>query len=177
MNPISGSLIWGSGSLFDNSITSIVTPAIDSNWSVGIRLKASGSFVNIKLFDVGTMPGWYCSGSRSSADVYTSGAPDVWKRYKTVVRPLRLQYSGSVYVTEFTFPTPSYGQYAKIHWWNGAPMDPIGNLIRVSKIQVREFVNTSAASGSKLPEYLPVYTSTLPAGVTQRNISLGAQIQ
>ncbi|KKM78271.1 hypothetical protein LCGC14_1361630 [marine sediment metagenome] len=99
VDPFSGSLIQNSGSLFDGDLETIVTPSVETNWSIGARMAASGSFRSVILYDSGTIPGWYNSGSNSSVELYVSSANNRWGKCQTFIMPLRDVFSGSIYQT------------------------------------------------------------------------------
>ena len=172
IRPVSGSLIMNSGSLFNYNKTTIVTPLVSTNWSIGAELKASGSLEKVIIYDVGAMPGLYVSGSNSAITVYVSGTNYVWNEWKTIYNPPRTLYSGSVYQIPITFPVPLWGKYVKINASNGALRDPAGNYLRISEIDVRESFNITSISGSKYNEYSTTYSNTLPTGTTQSEINV-----
>lgn len=159
--PVSGSLLFGSGSLIDGDYATIVTPAVITNWSIGCNLGHSGSFRSFTMYDKGYYPEYYISGSNSSINVYVSYSNSNWVLWKTVFSPPRILYSGSIYATKIEFPEAIGSQFIKITCIDGPLKDLIGNLIRITEIEIKEENAGLFTSGSIYNSYGS--TPTIPA--------------
>ena len=176
LNPASGSLIRSSGSLSDGDFETIVTPSVETNWSIGVRMPNSGSFTGVILYDSGTMPGWYNSGSNSSATIYVSSSNVRWGKCQTFIMPLRELHSGSIYRTHIPFITPLLGTYLKVHAFDGAWKDPVGNIIQFTEMRVWREVDDLSVSGSVFPINSSVNPGDVPPNVITTEIATRSSV-
>lgn len=169
-NPTSGSLIFGSGSLYDGDLTTIVTPDVSTNWSIGCKLPHSGSIINVTLFDKGSYPGLYFSGSNTPLKAYLSLVNNRWAEWFTIVKPVREWYSGSIYKIDIECPSAVSGSYFKLNAYDGALFDPMGNTIRFTEMRVRMAISSYTASGSIYPMYEPESPYSVPSPISSPEI-------
>lgn len=174
LGPASGSLMFGSGSFVDGDLTVAASPAVSTNWSIGIDLGYEGSCKSLSVYDSGTLPGFFYSGSNASTAVYASYTNATWDHLYSIINPVRALYSGSVYKTTFYFPSTLSGRYFKLHAPDGAWKEPDGTIIQFTEITANTLVTTtSVVSGSIYNEYTGVPSAELPTGVTETEVKLG----
>lgn len=161
---ISGSIAVGSGSFFNGDRQTPVTPAaVSTNWSLVLQLN-SGSFRSINIYDSGSADtsgdvtsygGWFISGSNSTITPYFSngvhGGP--WTRWQAVVEPNRSRFSGSIFKTTIHFNDSIIGSWIKLHASQGPLKGPIGDVLRITEVEMFDETKLTTISGSAFNQY------------------------
>ena len=177
-DPVSGSIGLGSGSFFDGDRQTAVTPAeVSTNWSLVMQLQ-SGSFRSVNMYDSGSADigsenpsygGWFVSGSNSSITTYFTNSwnGSRWTKWRTLIAPVRSQFSGSIFKTEIVFPSAITANWIKLHASDGALKGPEGEVLRISEVEVFNETKLTTISGSAFNQYGLHLTSTSTLGVSQ----------